>query len=684
MTRITRRKTHWLWLAGILLESMLAVGGASVPTQRQITLDAMDRRPLHFWPRSLGHVVLGWPGSRDIDKGYHEPGGSFSPGAGSFGLSLLVLDPQNQVLATSDSLPLDQIRQRWEWLPDQELPAIRTETPSYTASWSIVRPGLWQLHLQTRPAESNRICLALRSVGPAGGPVRVLEWRDHRLMINRRWIVATDPLLTTVSGGTEESIDWMTARRDLTNWVGTNGWGCAVLTLPGRREWTVQVADPSSPATSGLRFTKLQPLLQISVPEPWFVESIKAQTALLAMSLVGWETRPMDPLSLPVHWTSDSAYIVAALARAGQLDIARQLCRSLCEPDFAGGYGPEADAPGLALWGLNEVAGRVRDPSFKQAVWPHVVRKVEGIQRMRAASRPVTANVPGPRIPQFAQHPELNRVCDPARDGLIHGRVDWQRPVLYVNAVSYLGLLNAVAMADWVGNAGGDAIWLAQAADIRTSWNIAAHSTQTTEEHAGIAGLWPSWIVTDKPAYAQLLNQRWESSHDSENRRKNPPSRSAFALAEAHQWLYLRRPDRVWSELEWFHEHQASPGLYTWSDRPNLQNAFHRWDAIRGWIKPPHNTPDYRIAAEMLHLLLDMLVYVDESESPAVLVIGEGVPASWLTGPLSVQGLSTRLGLVDWTWDKQIVRVRVRGNSCPVRLGAEFPPGVLRTQFLRP
>jgi hypothetical protein len=644
----------------------------------------MERRPQHFWPRGQGHVLLGWPGSRDIDKGYHEPGGSFSPGAGSFGLSLLIIDQEKQVQATSDTLPLDQIRQRWEWLPDRELPAIRTETPSYTASWSIVRPGLWQLRLQTHPSENSRVCLAIRSVGPAGGPIRALEWRDHRLVINRRWIVASDPLLSTVSGGTEESIDWMSARRDLTNWVGTNGWGYAILTLPGTREWTIQVADPNSSTTSGLRFAKLESNLQATLPEPWFLDSIKAQTAILAMSLVGWETRPADPLSLPLNWTSDGAYIVTALARAGQLDIARQLCRSLCEPDFAGGYGPEADAPGLALWALNEVAGRVRDASFKQAAWPHVVRKVEIIQRMRAASRAITVKLSGPRIPQYAQHPELNLICDPSQNGLIRGRVDWQRPALYVNAVSYHGLLNAVAMADWVGNAGGDALWRTQAADIRSAWNSAAQTTQTIEEHAGIAGLWPTWIVTDKTAYARLLDQLWERSHDADNRRKTPPARASFSLAEAHQWLLLRRLDRLWSELEWFHENQASPGLHTWTDRTGLDNPFHRWDAIRGWVKPPHTTPAYRTAAEMLLLLLDMLAYVDESESPPVLVVGEGIPESWLANPLNVQGISTRLGTVDWTWDKQTVRVRVRGHSCPVRLGSAFPSDALRTQFQRP
>jgi hypothetical protein len=653
-------------------------------TQRQIVLEAIDQRPTELWPRSLGHVILGWPGSREADKGYHEPGGSFSPGAGSFGMSLWVVDDENQVQSSSDTLPLDKIRQRFEWLQDKDLPAIVTETALYDARWSMVRPGLWQLRLKTHPGESAKVCLVIRSVGPAGGPVRSLEWRDQQLIVNRRWIVSTDPALTELYGGREGNSNWITTRHSLTNWSGTNGWGYAVFSLPGQREWTVHALDSTSPTLSPLRYGSTKSSVEISLPDPTFVQCLNAQVAHLLMGLVGWETRPADPLSFPMSWTSDGAFVVSSLARAGQLEVARQLCRSLCEPDFAGGFGPEADAPGLALWALNEVAASLQDPLFKQGVWPHVVRKSEIIQKMITTSRPLQAPVRSPVALQYQKHPELTLVCEPARNGWIVGRVDWQRPLLYVNAVSYRGLLSAVEMADWVGNAVADARWRALAAEIKNTWNTTMHTSDANDEHTAICGLWPTWVATDKSGYAYLLNQRWTQNHDAEGKRTKPPQRMAFALAEAHQWLYLGQPEYVWNTWEWFLAHQSSPGLYTWGDQAGAENTFRRWDTIRGWVNPPHVTPHYRTAAEMLLLQLDMLAFVDDSGAEPVLVVGAGIPAHWLQDLLGVRGLPTRLGPVDWTWDKRVMTIRVHGRVCPVRLGPAFPAQAFRTQFTHP
>ena len=56
-------------------------------------------------------------------------------------------------------------------------------------------------------------------------------------------------------------------------------------------------------------------------------------------------------------------------------------------------------------------------------------------------------------------------------------------------------------------------------------------------------------------------------------------------------------------------------------------------------------------AAEMLLLQLDMLAYVDETDAKPAIVIGAGIPPAWLDRPMSVRGLSTQSGQVDWTWD---------------------------------
>ena len=47
---------------------------------------------------------------------------------------------------------------------------------------------------------------------------------------------------------------------------------------------------------------------------------------------------------------------------------------------------------------------------------------------------------------------------------------------------------------------------------------------------------------------------------------------------------------------------------------------------------------------------LDMLAYVDESGDEPVLVVGGGVPADWTKQTMSVKGLHTNIGRVDWEY----------------------------------
>lgn len=54
-----------------------------------------------------------------------------------------------------------------------------------------------------------------------------------------------------------------------------------------------------------------------------------------------------------------------------------------------------------------------------------------------------------------------------------------------------------------------------------------------------------------------------------------------FDLAETHQWLFLDRLDRTWATLNWFWDHQSSPGLYTWWEGKGEENSFGRWTRVR-------------------------------------------------------------------------------------------------------
>ena len=77
--------------------------------------------------------MLAIPGSQQPEKRYHEPGGSFSPAVGSFGVSIWVRDSAGNLKTSSDALPMKQIQQRFCWPDPKGVPAIATTTPYYQA-----------------------------------------------------------------------------------------------------------------------------------------------------------------------------------------------------------------------------------------------------------------------------------------------------------------------------------------------------------------------------------------------------------------------------------------------------------------------------------------------------------------------------------------------------------------------
>ena len=662
-------------------------------TQRAPVRQAMDARPNDPWPRGVGHVILAPPGSREEWKSYHEPGGSFSPTVGSFGVSIWTLNVAGAIEATSDSIPVDQVRQRLVWPSRHGIPVIETETPYYQARWTRATVGAFAgnatLDLKSPLFADKRTTVVIRSVGPAGGPIRSLRWEGVQLVVNGRWRVRITPPPTSVRMGEEGAELWTLPRLDvqpLTQWTGDSGWGYAVLELAPAMSSRVEIEDSYPMPMPGLRYETTRSGLELHLPEPRFAESLDAQVVHLMMGLVGRETRPGDPTNYPLAWLRDGAYSVVALARAGQLDVARQLSTYFAENDFFGGFGSEADAPGLALWSAEEVSIRLRDHEFDEWLWPHVFRKAEFILEMLNAKQPIRKVVRGPIVPKHWNDPELTLICDPARDGLIIGRMDWHRPLLFVNAVSYRGLLSAAALGERQGHRAEAARWRERAAELQRAWVRAFKPPESENERTYVSGLWPTGVAAnDREAFQRGLEGRWAKLRTPEGSFRETPLWTYFEIADAHQWLFLGQPEQTWRTLRWFQNEQASPGLYTWWEGKGEENTFGLWEQIRGWVDPPHVTPHYWTAAEMLLLQLDMLAYVDESASGPTLVLGAGVLSDWLGQPMRSRGMSTRLGAVDWDWDGREMRVTVRGLRCPVRLGPAFPSRTpLRVNYIKP
>lgn len=663
----------------ILLTVTLAVaaGGAYLLSRaiaditgdgRFAVLRAMHERPRDPWPRGSAHVPLGAFGSTEREKGYLEPGGSFSPAAGTFGISFWIVDQAGALLATSDSIPLQQTSASYLIMSGE--PGIVVETPYYSATWTAQGAVHYRLALVSRAPPGSHVEIVFRGVGPAAGPLRTVQLDGATLSLNRQWTIGPLAPEQISFFGIEGGADWTRPMRSAPRTaVSDTGWATARFSIPQSATLDLSAIDSTQVALAAFGDPAR---LKLSGVDPRFERSLRSQVVTLQMGIVGDETRPGDPLNYPLQWLRDGAYFVVALARAGHTQLAQRLAMKFAHDDFFGGFGAEGDGPGLALWTLAEVSALSADPGFDAMIWPDVQRKVALIQRLVRTTSEIRHGYSGPIVPEYRSRSDLDLVAGPSRSGLINGRMDLHHPIFYVTSTDYAGLVGAARIAGRLGERATAIAWSGAAEELQRAWRTAFAApdwqSDVANERTAISGLWPSEIAA-KPAYADLLERRWKQNWPTDTVPAIRPLWTYFTVAEAHQWLRLDRPDRVWLTLDWLWDQQPMPGLFTSWEGSKEENDFGLWRRTRGWIKPPYVTPHYWTAAEMLLLQLEMLA---EGQGGGI-VIGAGVPAEWLTHDLSISGVGTSHGFVDWTWDGSEAVVTLHGDVRPVRLGPAFP-----------
>lgn len=699
-------------------------------TQREQVQQAMRLRPDEIWPRGVGHVVLAQPGSPLQAKAYHEPGASFSPAPGSFGLSVRVTDADGKLVAAGETIPLDKIQQQWAPADGPAAIELKTRTPYYAATWRQTDAG-WQLRLHGQVAAGQRLWLVLRSVGPAGGPVRHLQWDGRQLQVNDRWRVTPERVLAQPVIGNETAGGVKLAAAGTPPQEDPRGWLYAAMEVPADGEVGVTVAAnappsaaspfaPASGATAG-GMPPPRAWLLPQTPDSAFDQALFAQQAHLLQGLTDNETRPGEPVNYDFEWSRDGAFIVVALARSGHLDAAATLLKRYATEDFFGGFGAEADAPGLALWAMDQVAGAREDAALRRELWPHVLRKARFIASCIKATEPVLAEASGRVLAKARGDIESRRPCLAAREGLIMGRMDNQYPLPYVNAVSYMGLKIAARWASTQSDTQAEREFASLAQGLGDAWkrfylkprrdrffeaakripagipSILKDQRAGSKQQLGlfkgwvtspddartyIVGLWPSWVAAHDAqlasAYGQVLEGRWQRDRTADGGFRIAPSSTYFDVAEAHQWLLGGKPERAWVTLNWFLKHSRSPGLYTWWEGSEEENSSALWENARGWVTPDGVSPHYWTAAEFALLQLDMLAYVDESSVQRPLVIGAGVPAKWLEREIRSGRLYTARGPVSWTWKDGELRLQA-----PADVTVKLAPVFARARLVR-
>lgn len=653
-------------------------------------------RPEWIWPRADSHIVLSAAGSPDVLKTFVEPGGSCSPGVGTYGVSLWVWLEAEQRLVAPERLPRDAIRDRLlggilplyrsRWRAGELEVDLRLGVDAFAGRYQVADTVAARVVNRGGQPVSARVFLVLRAPGPAGGRVRTIAYTPelHGLMVNDKpAVIGLRP--PSAAGCVSLAED----RRDLSQLLlkgeiptrakaaDPAGWcgGCLAYNvhldpggvwevgwdLPVWPNWTEPPAMLSSRCQlpAGDRLELLADQLRdqlvkvdLKLPDLRIHEAFHASITHLWAAWADDEAR-IATVCYPFGWMRDGVYILNALDKAGHHDLVRANLARLVGDPWAGGFGPEADAPGQLLWVLGEHYLLTRDTAWLRSVYACVRERCAVLAELRRCRTPYHA--PQSRVlPEARRRPDGNLVAEPARHGLIQGRMDWHRPVFWVNAWALAGLRRAAELAAALDEDDDALAWSAEAHEVAVALASPAAKFGSNERDF-VGAIWPTDARHPQdPATREEFDRRWRTLRlDEHNVYHGEPRWRYFELGEAHNLLRLGYRDRAKLVIEQFLRSQDAPGLYGWAEGDFTGDPSGDWRFIRGWWPGEHVdanrgsaiVPHGWVAAEMALLLRDLLVFEDDG----VLVLGAGVSAEWLRdAPLGLADAPTHYGQLTW------------------------------------
>ena len=441
--------------------------------------------PEWTWNRSDSHVFLGVPGSPDTFKTVIEPGNSFSPGFRSYGVSTWV--SVDSRLYTPEELDVDELSWRYArgFLPI--LGCSWAAGPLKVSSALFTDGEVGSRNVRTFLSCSVENCsalhvdavlyIAIRSFGPAGGPISELEFDGRDVLVNGAVVLTFEstPDLCCAIGYGETGKDISVVLRDghparHEKATDESGWASGAAGFifnlgAGGRTTTNLTAFVHSgdPMLNWLRRRRGLPPevgdaalheklwaerlpVALDLPDPRFVEAFQAQLVYMAITTVGCEPR-ICPVSYPLWWLRDGAYVIQALAKGGFMEWVERAVRAVASREPFGGFGAEGDGASQLIWLLSEHYLMSGDLGFLKDVYPHVERNAELLLRMRRSDRPIFGATES-RTPQMLLSPQADLICAPACDGLIVGRMDNHFPLFWVNGWAYFALTRAALCAD--------------------------------------------------------------------------------------------------------------------------------------------------------------------------------------------------------------------------------------------
>ncbi len=421
--------------------------------------------------------------------------------------------------------------------------------------------------------------------------------------------------------------------------------------------------------------------VQIHVPAQGqrIVDTLRTALAHMLISRSGPRLQP-GTRSYARAWIRDGAMINEGLLRLGRADVAEAFLRwyapyqfdngkvPCCVDDRGSDPVPENDSHGELIFAIAEQYRYTGDRALLDIMWPHVAGAVRYMDELRLSERT-----------------EANRARNPAFYGLMPASISHEgysaKPMhsYWDDFWALRGYKDAVQIARWLGKDDEARRFAASRDQFRA--DLYASLDHAMRQHGidylpGAAELGDfdatSTTISLAPGGEQAhlpqgplrntFERYWREFEQRRDGTRTWKDYTPYALRTIGSFVRLGWRDRAHEALDFFFKDRQPPAWNQWAEVVSRtpRTPFFLGDLPHAWVES-----DYVRSA------LDLFAY--EREQDEALVVGAGIPATWLDGVgVSVDGLRTPYGLLGYS-------LRAEGDVLhfDVRPGLELPPGGL-------
>lgn len=602
-------------------------------------------------------------------------------------------------------------------------PKFTLEIAPFGAGTAAAPIGYARYRLRNTSARIERaqLCIAVRplrvtppwhalNIAELTAPIRSINWTGTELTVDETRIVPrTKPSSVAAStfdgGDASEMFDAMPATQSI---IDPQGHASALmlwdLTLAPGEEKIIDIATPlhardaqaippdlaQQRARAIASWRRVVDHVQIDIPAARdLVDTARANVAYNLLGRDGPAIRG-GARNYRRSWIRDGSLAATMLLRFGLVDDVRDYIRWFAPYQFADGKIPccvdargadpvnEHDSHGEFIYLVAEHARLTGDLSLAREVWPHVEKAADYIDFLRTG---VGSRGSGIGATSGSLSNTRPPIPDPLFIGILPPSISHEgysaKPMhsYWDDFFALRGLKDAAWLAEQLGNRDA-AVRFAKSRD-EFAHDFHASIRRAIEHHhidyipgsadlgdfdptSTTIGIEPAGDLANLPHDAVIheFTRAWEESLARMEGRRPWKDYTPYELRQVGTFVHLGWRDRAERLLAFFLDDRRPLGWKQWAE---VAAQDYRAPTYLGDI------PHLWVGSDFVRSFIDMLAY--ERESDGALVLGAGIPSSWLDRGVRVRALRSIYGPLNFSAQRDGERIVVKISGVRVPKG---------------